>query len=83
MAISRDEQKLKGIMARLFRVDPDLITEDTSSETIAGWDSLRHMDLVTALEEAFGIEFTDEQILELLNYRLIKLVLKEHGVEFG
>ena len=46
------------------------------------WDSLRHMNLVLALEEAFGIAFTPEQTVEILNFPLIKEVLKEHGVEF-
>jgi acyl carrier protein len=43
------------------------------------WDSLRHMNLVVALEEEFRVRFTDQQIDELLSLRLILLTLKELG----
>ena len=76
------EQKLIKVLSRLFNVSPDLITEDASPDTIENWDSLRHMKLVLALEEEFEVEFTDDQVVEMLSYKLIKFVLNEHGVEF-
>lgn len=82
MAQAVMEQKLKSVMARVFGVDEAEITEDASPDTIEKWDSLRHMNLVLALEEEFGIEFTDNQVVEILSYKLIKLVLHEHGIEF-
>lgn len=76
------EQKLKKVLSRMFNVSPDMITDDASPDTIENWDSLRHMNLVLALEEEFGVELTDDQVVEILSYKLIKIVLKEHGVEF-
>ena len=76
------ELKLKGVLARTFNVKEDSITDDSSPDTIKNWDSLRHMNLVLALEEEFGVELTDDQLVEILSYTLIKIVLKEHGVEF-
>ena len=76
------EQKLKEVLSRIFNVNPDQISDDASPDTIENWDSLRHMTLVLALEEEFGVEFTDDQVVEILSYKLIKIVLKEHGVEF-
>lgn len=75
------EQKLKEVLSRIFNVDLGVITDDASPDTIENWDSLRHMNLVLALEEEFGVEFTDDQVVEILSYKLIKIVLKEHGVE--
>jgi acyl carrier protein len=40
------------------------------------------MSLVLALEEEFGVELTDDQVVEILSFKLIKIVLQEHGVEF-
>ena len=76
------EARLKKIMGDVFNVDPDSINEESSVDTVAGWDSLNHLSLVLSLEEAFNVTFTEEQTVEILNYPLIKTVLKEHGVEF-
>jgi acyl carrier protein len=76
------QQQLKEVLARVFNVDVSSLTEDASPDTIENWDSLRHMSLVLALEEEFGVELTDDQAVEILSYKLIKIVLQEHGVEF-
>ena len=77
------EQKLKQLLSRVFSVSLEMITRSSSSpDTIENWDSVRHMNLVLALEEEFDFEFTDDQVVEILSYKLIKIVLKEHGVEF-
>lgn len=74
------DEKVKQIMAVLFEINPDEITFESSSDTIENWDSLRHMNLVTALEEEFDIRLSDENIIEMLNYQLVLEVLKENGV---
>jgi len=73
--------RLKQVMARIFGVDVSVIGDDASPDTIEKWDSLRHMNLVLALEEEFGIELTDDQTVEIMSYPLIKIVLGEHGIE--
>lgn len=78
-----EEQQLKTVLARVFNVDLLDVTEDASPDTIESWDSLRHMNLVLALEEEFGVELTDEQVVEILSYKLIKIVLNEHGIILG
>lgn len=66
------EQKIRSIMAETFQVDSDAINEDTSPDNLDRWTSLKHVDLVLNLQQAFGIEFTDSQIVEdLLTYKTI------------
>ena len=76
------EQKLKDVLATTFNIDVNSIAEDASPDTIENWDSLRHMNLVLALEEEFDVELTDDQVVEILSYKLIKIVLQEQGIEF-
>lgn len=71
------EQKLKTIMASVFEVDEKEIGEDASPDTLENWDSLRQLNLVSALEEEFSIEFDDEEIAEMLSYKLIRLMVSE------
>jgi len=74
--------KLKQVLADVFKIDIQTINDDTSVDNVEKWDSLNHLNLVLALEEAFDISFTEEQTIEILNYPLIKMVLQEHGVTF-
>ena len=76
------EMKLKELLAKIFSVDASTITDNTTPDTLENWDSLRHMNLVVALEEEFGVELSDDQVVEILSYQLIKIVLQEHGIEF-
>lgn len=71
------EGRVKKILAQLFSISEESINEDTSSDNVPKWSSLAHMSLVVALEEEFGVSFTDEQIIEMLNYPLIVLTVKE------
>ena len=75
------EIKLKEIMSQVFNVPEDSIDSLSSPDTIESWDSLKHMNLVTALEEEFNIRLTYEQISEMLNFSLIIEVLKENGIK--
>lgn len=75
------EDKLKNVLSDVFQIDSESISDTTSVDTVEKWNSLNHLKLVLALEQAFDVSFTEEQTVEILNYPLIKMVLKEHGVE--
>ena len=40
-----------------------VLTDETTADDADGWASLSHVQLVAALEEAFGIEFKSREIL--------------------
>jgi acyl carrier protein len=72
-----NEQALKQLMATVLRVPADSISDATSMDTVESWDSLKHMNLVLALEEEFGVTIPDEDAANITSYPLIKLVLAE------
>ena len=39
------------------------LNDETTAEDVDGWDSLSHIQLVAAMEESFGIEFSSREIL--------------------
>jgi len=60
----------KEILARvedIFREELEqsdlVLTDETTADDVEGWDSLSHVQLVAAMEEAFGIEFKSREIL--------------------
>lgn len=75
------EEKLKEIMSQILNLDKMQIDDEFSKDSCEAWDSINQMALITALEEEFNIRFSDEEVLQLLSYKLIKLILSEHGVK--
>lgn len=72
-----NEDALKQVMATMLNVDVASIGPDASMDTIANWDSLRHMNLVLALEDEFKVSIPDEDAGNITSYKLIKLVLED------
>jgi acyl carrier protein len=70
------ENRIKSVVSSVFNISTDKIQNDSSPDTIESWDSLKHMNLVVALEEEFEIEFSDGDIFEMMNYKLISEIVQ-------
>jgi acyl carrier protein len=81
--LQANEEELRQVLADVLDLDSSAIIETASIDTIKQWDSLKHLNLVLALEERFGVTFTDEQTIQILSYPLIKITLEEQGVRFN
>lgn len=71
------EERIKKVMGDVLDVEQSSLNEDSSPDNIENWDSVRHMNLILALEDEFGVQFDEEQITQMLNFQLIKLNLDE------
>jgi len=61
------EIRLREILADVLDVDPQL-TGDLRRDDESGWDSMAHLRLITAIEQAFDIQFTMREIEEIRSY---------------
>ena len=43
------------------------LTRESNASNVAGWDSLAHINLISAIEQQFGISFTLGELQELKN----------------
>jgi acyl carrier protein len=73
-------ERVFDIIAQVMNVTVGSLSEESSPESIEAWDSLKHMSLILTLEEEFGIQFSDEEIVTMLNVGLIMDALK-HKLE--
>ena len=71
------QERIKVVMAQIFNVDIDSITEESSPENIERWDSLKHIQLVLAIEDEFDITFSDDDIPILLSTRAIEDTVRQ------
>jgi acyl carrier protein len=72
-----NEHALQQVMATVLEVPVESIGPGTDMDTVPSWDSLRHLTLVLALEEEFGVQIPDEEAGSITSYPLVKLVLAE------
>ena len=56
------------------------IHDGFSVETAGNWDSIHHLNLVMALEDAFGVSFSSSEITGLQSYRAIEQALAARRV---
>ena len=70
-------ERIIQIMSTVLNVPVDSINENSSTDSIEAWDSLKHMNLILALEESFEISIPDEDAANLTSFKLIALVVKD------
>ncbi len=73
--------RVQNVIHNTFKVPMAEIKLQTGPENTASWDSLGHLQLVSALEEEFEIEFAMDQVEKMQNVEKILSVLKELGIE--
>jgi acyl carrier protein len=71
------ENRIKNVMSAVFEIPAIKIGKESSPDNIESWDSLKHMNLVVALEEEFELEFMEDEILDMMNFDLIISILSD------
>jgi len=57
--------RLIEVAADVFGVPAGALTADSSSDSVEAWDSISHLNLMLAVEQAFGVRIEPEQMVEL------------------
>lgn len=71
--------KLKQIVANILEIDPDQLSDASNAQNTPRWDSLRHIEVIFAVESAFHVRFTMPEITSLRNLGDIRALLIEKG----
>jgi len=70
--------ELVEIFSAVLEIDSAEVNETLSPDNCESWDSLRHMQICTAIDETFGIALDMEKQIEILNFDLaVETVLEE------
>ena len=69
--LSDVDNRLKKIFINVFQMQNKNVTNNSSMKNIEKWDSLNHIGLISAIEEKFDLQFNDEEIVKMTNYKLI------------
>jgi len=71
------ENKLEQILVDILGVKQASINDDMSPDTVDTWDSMNNLKLITMIEGEFEIEFSMDEIEEMINVGKIKQMLSK------
>jgi len=71
------EQAVLKILSAMLKCEVDL---NSSRRNTPQWDSLKHIEVVFALEEDLGLEFTEDEMAKMDNVtKIVEVVLRHNA----
>ena len=70
-------EKVIKIVAETCEVDKSEVSGDSTVGDFPAWDSMGHLAILTAVEEAFDISFEPEEMMELEDVNDIVKAIEE------
>lgn len=74
------DERLRIILADVLGLDAGAITDATAAGEVKAWDSVRHLQLVLAIEGEFDLAFDPEEIPTLTSAGAIQQALAAKGL---
>jgi acyl carrier protein len=71
---------IEELLARVLDVDKALLSDASGQANLATWDSLRHLEVIAALQETYGVRLSAREILDLKSIGSAREVLRRRGV---
>jgi len=73
--------QLQKVVARVFKINAGTLHPESGPDTIPAWDSAGHINLILALEQEFGVQFGEDEVVEMISCEAIGAALGQHGVQ--
>lgn len=64
--------RIKEIFCEIVGVDESEVDDNTSYQSLEPWDSLKHLAIVSRLEEEFDIDIEMDDIIAMETFKKIK-----------
>ncbi|MEN5207876.1 acyl carrier protein [Stenotrophomonas terrae] len=73
------EDQVVAVFARVLGIPADNVSDELRYATIPQWDSIAHMSVVAALEEAFGVMIDMDEVIDMSSVGKAREILRKHG----
>ena len=78
MEKSEIESRLTPIFRDVFNDNTLVVTEGLTAANVATWDSLSNINMIVAVEKAFGVKFSIKDVRNLKNVgELLELIKRK------
>jgi acyl carrier protein len=72
-------QKLQTAFRQGLALPATLDVTNADNRTLRQWDSVAHLQLVVAIEDAFGVRLTPSDVIDLTSYSAAVSILQHLG----
>ena len=78
MAMNRNDiiKRLNDVFRDVFDDSSIVVTDKTTSADIEDWDSIEHINLIAAVEDAFGMRFQMREVSGMKNVGEMVQIIK-------
>lgn len=73
-------EKLKNAFVEGLEIPVEEV-ENATMDTVEKWDSIGQMSLIAIIEDEFGIELEQEEVMRFTSFAAGVEILKNHGIE--
>jgi acyl carrier protein len=73
--------RLLEVFSAGLGIPADELNDETSPSNTSAWDSLAAMEMVTLIEDSFGVRLKTAEIMKMRSIGLARTVLRGKGVE--
>ena len=74
-------EKYNDIIVEVFGADVAQLGDNYSKETVAEWDSVHQLNIISLMEETFDLMLDPEDIMACISYNAGKEILAKNGIE--
>ena len=80
-----NKEKLTKAFTESLGIEPQLVTDELTYNTIPQWDSTAHMVLIAELENVFDVMLDTDDIIDLSSVSQAKIILQKYddNIEFA
>ena len=80
-----NKEKLTKAFTESLGIEPQLVTDELTYNTIPQWDSTAHMVLIAELENVFDVMLDTDDIIDLSAVAQAKIILQKYddNIEFA
>ncbi len=69
------DERVNEIISLVLLIDKDEISDELRRKDYEPWDSMAHLILISEIENAFGVTFDDEEVVDIWTVGDLKRVL--------
>ncbi len=73
-------ERITPVFRSVFENDSLTVTRDLQAQMVQNWDSLNHIALIVELEQTLGVQFTTDELAEMVDVGHLIDCLARKGV---
>lgn len=76
-------EKLRQAFSEALGLPLELVTDELEFNKVKQWDSVAHMALIAAIEQAFDILIDTDDVIDMSSFRKARTIVAKYGVHLA